>query len=963
MMNFEKYTNSSKKIINSAQNLALSKKNQKIAPIHVFNELLNSNHEIINKVFEKIDIEIIKKNISELISKEPLNNTNSSQIYADAKLLNLFEGAEEIANSNQDSFVSIDTLLLSCIKSDDQIENILKKNGLTFTQVKSKIEEFRKDRKSDSENSDDNFNALEKFTINVTKKAQNRELDPVIGRDEEIRRTIQVLSRRTKNNPILIGDPGVGKTALIEGLAQRIINKDVPRSLENKVIRILDLGLLLAGAKYRGEFEERLQNVLKEIHKQNGSIILFIDEIHTLVGAGKTDGAMDASNMLKPALARGELHCVGATTLEEYKKYFEKDAALTRRFQPVFVNEPSSTDAVAILRGLKEKYEIHHGIRISDEAILSSVQLSDRYITDRFLPDKAIDLMDEAASKVKMEIDSKPEEIDQLDRDLIKLQMEKNVLSNENEKDDKKNKKIDSQISDIQKKLNILNSTWESEKKILDTKRNLNERIDQAKEDLESAQRNGDLTKASEIMYGLIPSLQKEYEELNQKEQATIINEVINAEDIASVVSKWTGIPLEKLIGGEKDKLVNIEKLLEKRVIGQQDAIKKVSKAIKISKAGLQDPDKPLGSFLFLGPTGVGKTELSKALAEYVFDNEKQMLRLDMSEYMEKHSVSKLIGSPPGYIGYDDGGKLTDSVRRRPYQVILFDEIEKAHPDVFNILLQILDDGRLTDSKGKIVNFKNTLIIMTSNIGSQIPIDDNFDYTTKKNLALEELKNHFRLEFLNRIDDIILFNNNSWHRGCLFNKNSKRRISAIVPVHVSGNAVQIQELVRISKERNIRVVEDAAEALGTKYIESELNERHAGTLGDIGCLSFNGNKIITTGEGGLICTNNTTLAKKLRKKVIAENVIVTQGNRGSFFVNCKNWSTISCPAFNQKSIDTIGAGDTFLALSALCLASKFDARLTLLISSLAASYATNQFGNVSIFDYNILKKQLNHILK
>ena len=567
-----------------------------------------------------------------------------------------------------------------------------------------------------------------------------------------------MLSRRTKNNPILIGDPGVGKTALIEGLAQRIINKDVPRSLENKVIRILDLGLLLAGAKYRGEFEERLQNVLKEIHKENGNIILFIDEIHTLVGAGKSDGAMDASNMLKPALARGELHCVGATTLDEYKKYFEKDAALTRRFQPVYVDEPSTTDAVAILRGLKEKYEIHHGIRISDEAILSAVQLSDRYITDRFLPDKAIDLMDEAASKVKMEIDSKPEEIDKLDRELIKLQMERNVLSKENEQDTEKNKTIDLQIEKLETKLKSLNTTWEAEKKVLDTKRNLNERIDQAKEDLDTAQRSGDLTKASEIMYGQIPSLQKEYDELNQKEKSTIINEVINAEDIAGVVSKWTGIPLEKLSGRENNKLLNIESLLQKRVIGQKDAIEKVSKAIKISKAGLQDPNKPLGSFLFLGPTGVGKTELSKALAEYVFDNEKQMLRLDMSEFMEKHSVSKLIGSPPGYVGYDDGGKLTDSVRRRPYQVILFDEIEKAHPDVFNILLQILDDGRLTDSKGKIVNFKNTLIIMTSNIGSQIPIDDNFDYATKKNLALEELKNHFRLEFLNRIDDIILFN-------------------------------------------------------------------------------------------------------------------------------------------------------------------------------------------------------------
>ena len=757
-MNFEKYTNSSKKVINGAQNLALGKKHQKITPVHIFAELINSNHEIIIKIFENKDINSLKKEIVDLLSKEQVSTNSSGQIFADPKLLQLFEKAEKIATSQKDNYVSIDSLLISTIESESQIESYIKKIGLNISLIKSKILEIRKNVKSDSENSDDNFNALEKYTINVTQKAQNRELDPVIGRDEEIRRTIQVLSRRTKNNPILIGDPGVGKTALIEGLAQRIVNKDVPKSLENKIIRILDLGLLLAGAKYRGEFEERLQNVLKEIYKENGSIILFIDEIHTLVGAGKSDGAMDASNMLKPALARGELHCVGATTLDEYKKYFEKDAALTRRFQTVFVNEPSTTDAVAILRGLKEKYEIHHGIRISDEAILAAVQLSDRYITDRFLPDKAIDLMDEAASKVKMEIDSKPEEIDQLDRELIRLQMEKNVLSKEENQDSKKNDNINKQISELENKLLSLNKTWEAEKKVLDTKRNLNERIDQAREDLEKTQRTGDLTKASEIMYGLLPSLEKEYEDLNEKEKSTIINEVINAEDIAGVVSKWTGIPLEKLSGGENDKLINIDKLLEKRVIGQRDAIEKVSKAIKISKAGLQDPDKPLGSFLFLGPTGVGKTELSKALAEYVFDNEKQILRLDMSEYMEKHSISKLIGSPPGYVGYDDGGKLTDSVRRRPYQVILFDEIEKAHPDVFNILLQILDDGRLTDSKGKVVNFKNTLIIMTSNIGSQIPIDDNFDYTTKKNLALEELKNHFRLEFLNRIDDIILFN-------------------------------------------------------------------------------------------------------------------------------------------------------------------------------------------------------------
>ena len=724
-MNFEKYTNSSKKIINGAQNLALGKKHQKITPMHIFSELLNSNHDLIVKALEGSDVNQIKISIQNHLSKEPSHSGNG-QVFADPKLIQLFEKAEKLASEQHDNYVSIDSLLISSIQSDSNIEDLIKKAGLNLNKIQSKISEIRKNSKSDSESSDDNFNALEKYTINVTQKAQNRELDPVIGRDEEIRRTIQVLSRRTKNNPILIGDPGVGKTAMIEGLAQRIVNKDVPKSLENKVIRILDLGLLLAGAKYRGEFEERLQNVLKEIHKENGKIILFIDEIHTLVGAGKSDGAMDASNMLKPALARGELHCVGATTLDEYKKYFEKDAALTRRFQPVFVNEPSSSDAVAILRGLKEKYEIHHGIRISDEAILAAVQLSDRYITDRFLPDKAIDLMDEAASKVKMEIDSKPEEIDQLDRDLIKLQMEKNVLSKDSEQDEKKNETINQQIQELEEKLKSLNATWEAEKKILDTKRNLNERIDQAKEDLEASQRNGDLTKASEIMYGLLPSLQKEYDSLNEQEQSKIINEVINAEDIAGVVSKWTGIPLEKLSGGENNKLVNIEHLLEKRVIGQKDAIEKVSKAIKISKAGLQDPNKPLGSFLFLGPTGVGKTELSKALAEYVFDNEKQMLRLDMSEYMEKHSVSKLIGSPPGYVGYDDGGKLTDSVRRRPYQVILFDEIEKAHPDVFNILLQILDDGRLTDSKGKMVNFKNTLIIMTSNIGSQIPIDDHF---------------------------------------------------------------------------------------------------------------------------------------------------------------------------------------------------------------------------------------------
>uniref|UniRef100_UPI002356B5D2 ATP-dependent Clp protease ATP-binding subunit n=1 Tax=Idiomarina baltica TaxID=190892 RepID=UPI002356B5D2 len=551
----------------------------------------------------------------------------------------------------------------------------------------------------------------------------------------------------------------VGKTAIAEGIALKIIEKDIPEGLESFKLLSLDLSALLSGAKYRGEFEERLKSLISEIDTHE-NIILFIDEIHTIIGTGANEGALDVANILKPALARGKLHCIGATTIQEYRKYFEKDAALSRRFQPIYINEPSIEDTIQILKGIKEKYEIHHGIRISDEAILASVQLSDRYITDRFLPDKAIDLMDEAASKVKMEIDSKPEEIDQLDRDLIKLQMEKNVLSKENERDDKKNKKIDSQISDIQKKLKILNTTWESEKKILDTKRNLNERIDQAKEDLESAQRNGDLTKASEIMYGLIPSLQKEYEELNQKEQATIINEVINADDIASVVSKWTGIPLEKLIGGEKDKLVNIEKLLEKRVVGQQDAIKKVSKAIKISKAGLQDPDKPLGSFLFLGPTGVGKTELSKALAEYVFDNEKQMLRLDMSEYMEKHAASRLIGAPPGYVGFDQGGLLTDAVIKQPHSVLLLDEIEKAHPDVYNILLQVMDNGTLTDNNGRKADFRNVIIVMTTNAGVRETVRKSIGFKQQDHShdAMAEINRTFTPEFRNRLDGIVWFN-------------------------------------------------------------------------------------------------------------------------------------------------------------------------------------------------------------
>ncbi len=762
-MNFDKFTDNSKSIIQQAQAFALSKNHQQFKPEHIAYILIDKEDEICRRLVSLCDVDpsqIVKK-IVEYLDKLP-TITGSNQLYLSNENAKILVLAEQIAKKRGDSFVSTESILQAMTEiKDTEIYKILSKEGIDSLKISSAIDQMKKGRVADTANAENTFESLKKYTKDITQYATEGKIDPVIGRDEEIRRAIQVLSRRTKNNPVLIGEPGVGKTAIIEGLAQRIYTNDIPESLKNLKLLSLDLGALIAGAKYRGEFEERLKSVLNEISRSSGQIILFIDELHTLVGAGASEGAIDASNLLKPALARGELHCIGATTLAEYKKYIEKDAALARRFQPVFIPEPTIEDCISMLRGLKEKYEVHHGVRITDNAIIAAANLSSRYITDRFLPDKAIDLIDEAASRLKMQVDSKPEEIDELDRKIMQLKIEKVALEKENDKASKEQLKI------IQNELKKLESThmdlmskWQSEKLKINDIQSLKEKLDTAKMDLDVAQRQGDFNKAGELRYSVIPKIEEDLKKFEKERENTMLKESVSENDIASIVSKWTGIPVDNMLTSEKDKLLKMEDYLKKFVVGQDHALEVVSKAVRRSRAGISDKEKPIGSFLFLGPTGVGKTELTKALAIFLFNDKKAILRIDMSEYMEKHSVARLIGSPPGYVGYEEGGKLTETVRRRPYQVILFDEIEKAHPDVFNILLQVLDEGRLTDGQGRTVDFKNTLIILTSNIGSDLisslPGDKNVNEIRDE--IMVNVRKSFKPEFINRLDEILLFN-------------------------------------------------------------------------------------------------------------------------------------------------------------------------------------------------------------
>jgi ATP-dependent Clp protease ATP-binding subunit ClpB len=705
----------------------------------------------------------ILKATEEALNKLPkVSGNGAGQVYLAPELARAFDAAEKAADKAGDSFVTVERLLLGlALEKNSEAANILSKGGVTPQSLNAAIESLRKGRTADSATAENAYDALKKYARDLTQAARDGKLDPVIGRDEEIRRTIQVLSRRTKNNPVLIGEPGVGKTAIVEGLALRILNGDVPESLKDKKLLSLDMGALIAGAKYRGEFEERLKAVLQEVTSAEGGIILFIDEMHTLIGAGKADGAMDASNLLKPALARGELHCIGATTLDEYRKHVEKDAALARRFQPIYVSEPTVEDTISILRGLKDKYEQHHGVRITDSALVAATTLSNRYITDRFLPDKAIDLMDEAAARLKMQVDSKPEELDSMDREIIRLKIEQEALKKESDPGSKSRlQTLEKELADLEEKSAALTSRWSAEKNKLSNAQKLKSELDALRTELANAQRKGEFQRAGELAYGRIPELEKRLADTEAKENAgEMMEEAVTANHIAQVVSRWTGVPVDKMLEGEKDKLLKMEDSLGKRVVGQAEAVRAVATAVRRARAGLQDPNRPTGSFMFLGPTGVGKTELTKALAAYLFNDETAMVRLDMSEYMEKHSVSRLIGAPPGYVGYDEGGALTEAVRRRPYQVVLFDEIEKAHPDVFNVLLQVLDDGRLTDGQGRTVDFRNTLIIMTSNLGSDFLVNqpEGEDTSAVRDQVMGVVRTHFRPEFLNRIDEIILF--------------------------------------------------------------------------------------------------------------------------------------------------------------------------------------------------------------
>jgi len=763
-MNFEKYTERARGFIQSAQTFALGRGHQQFAPDHILKVLLDDPEGMASGLIERAggDVKALKGDLEGLLEKMPKVSGGSGQLYMGQATARLFEQAEKIADKAGDSFVTVERLLLAlAMDTGSEAGKLIKRHGITPNALNEAINQLRQGRTADSATAENQYEALKKYARDLTQVAREGKLDPVIGRDEEIRRTIQVLSRRTKNNPVLIGEPGVGKTAIAEGLALRIVNGDVPESLKDKQLLALDMGALIAGAKYRGEFEERLKGVLSEVEAAAGNIILFIDEMHTLVGAGKADGAMDASNLLKPALARGELHCVGATTLDEYRKHVEKDAALARRFQPVFVTEPTVEDTVSILRGIKEKYELHHGVRITDSAIVSAASLSNRYITDRFLPDKAIDLVDEAASRLRMQVDSKPEELDELDRRIIQLKIEREALKAESDEASKDRlAKLEKELTDLEEQSQALTNRWLGEKEKLSLEQKIKEQLDQARIDLEIAQRRGDLAKAGELAYGVIPDLEKKLEDAEASEAGdAMVDEAVTPSHIAQVVSKWTGIPVDKMLEGEREKLLRMEDVLAGRVIGQAEAIHAVSTAVRRARAGLQDPNRPIGSFMFLGPTGVGKTELTKALAAFLFDDDSAMVRIDMSEYMEKHSVARLIGAPPGYVGYEEGGALTEAVRRRPYQVVLFDEIEKAHGDVFNVLLQVLDDGRLTDGQGRTVDFRNTLIIMTSNLGAEYLVNqpEGQDTDAVRDEVMGAVRGHFRPEFLNRLDEIVLF--------------------------------------------------------------------------------------------------------------------------------------------------------------------------------------------------------------
>lgn len=766
-MDMEKYTDRMKGFIQSAQTGALSSGHQQFLPEHLLKVLLDDPEGLCAGLVERAggDAKLLRAEVKNVLDGQPSVSGGNGQLYMSAGLAKLFEAAQKTAEKAGDSYITVERMLLAMvIESGADTAKHLKKAGVSAKSLNAEIEKIRKGRTADSANSEAAYDALKKYARDLTEDAREGRLDPVIGRDEEIRRSIQVLSRRTKNNPVLIGEPGVGKTAIAEGLALRIVNGDVPESLKDKQLLALDMGALIAGAKYRGEFEERLKAVLTEVQSADGKIVLFIDEMHTLVGAGKSEGAMDASNLLKPALARGELHCVGATTLDEYRKHVEKDAALARRFQPVFVSEPDVADTISILRGIKEKYEVHHGIRISDSALVAAANLSNRYITDRFLPDKAIDLMDEAASRIRMQVDSKPEELDEIDRRLIQLKIEREALLKETDKGSKERlKSLEKELADLQESADSLTTRWEHEKQKLSGAQSLKEQLEQARTELEQAQRGGDLARAGELAYGTIPDLEKQIEEIEAgaESEATdvMVEETVLPNHIAQVVSRWTGVPIDKMLEGEREKLLRMEDELAKQVIGQGKAVQAVSKAVRRSRAGLQDPTRPIGTFMFLGPTGVGKTELTKALADFLFDDASAMVRIDMSEYMEKHSVARLIGAPPGYVGYHEGGALTESIRRRPYQVILFDEIEKAHPDVFNVLLQVLDDGRLTDGQGRTVDFSNTMIIMTSNMGAEflVGLEDGKQAADVREEVMAVVRGHFRPEFLNRLDEIILF--------------------------------------------------------------------------------------------------------------------------------------------------------------------------------------------------------------